>query len=362
MSIFTHVRLKKTPHNFSLNVFSLIFLFIADIFILSILFFGLSQQIEQLTDENEYFPGQYRAMYIEKNWVENDIMQQIGMFVLRKMRTIEDEKTYKHMHPVCQKTRNIFSAISGNTQAVELLKKRERLHKEYNNYDAYQKNTNPQAQDLLTAIGQVDEELKKMPAIQAAIQYIFKQQKIDFVHDIRMHKRFFAVKRTIFGFVFLFPVLIVLFLWNRRAGRKGKNLGIIVSSHLMIVSLIPILFELIRLIMEVIPKFLLKTIYDTLMVLNLISFWYYGVVVLCVLLISGVIWFLQTKVFSHERCIMKSMQKGTCFRCGCKISYQHDYCPNCAYRVLAPCETCGSKTPNDLTYCQHCGNKRSKME
>lgn len=351
------LRLKKASDDFSLNVFSLIFLFVADIFILVILFSALSEQVDQLTDEYEYFPWEYRSIYVDQKWVENNVVKNIATAVLREVRDTSDEKKYKKMHPVCQETEMRFEAMAKDKAIVALFTQRERLSNQYDNYDPYQKRQDSHAQGLLNKMDTLDQELKQMPIMQKMIDYIFDRQQVDFKRDIIRYKRVFALRRTAFGLMFLVPVLVVLFVWNRWAGRHDKNLSIIISSHLIIVSLIPILFELGRLLFEVIPKFLLRRIYDTLMSLNLISFWYYGVIALCVVLIAGIVWFLQTKVFTQKRSVMKSIQKSMCVRCGLKIDYTHEHCPNCSYQVLIPCGKCGAQTPKDLHYCQKCGSK-----
>ena len=76
-----------------INLITFALLVLSDIFIAVLLFYGLSQQIEQFTDEFEYFPYEYRDMLISDDWVENNILEKISDKVLFSIRsTLERDK------------------------------------------------------------------------------------------------------------------------------------------------------------------------------------------------------------------------------------------------------------------------------
>ena len=358
---FKNIDSKSSSKEFDLNSFSFSFLLLADLFIAVIIFYGLSQQIDQLADEYEYFPSKYREIYIHKSWVENNILEKITSSVLSINRQMkEDRKDYKKMHPVCQITEDHFTKLSESTSTLKLFEKRERLRRRYKNYDSFQKTKSPEAAWLLNEIKAIDSELRSQKGVKETISYIFAiqvNQGHKFSKEIKNYRKLFALKRTGLVFIFLLPIALFLIWWNRRSQRREKYLSVIISSHLLLISFLPIGFESIRLIIEVIPKVLLKTIYEALKSLNLISFWYYGVILVSIVLTSYVLWLLHTKVFTQKRYILQRIHNNLCSACSRRVDYSKGYCPYCGNNHLNVCDKCKEKTIKGLDFCQNCGSK-----
>ena len=356
------IKIKTASKDYRLNLFSFVFLLLADCFLAIILFYGLSQQVDQLTNEFEYFPQPYRNIYISQGWVENNYLPNIARSVLNIERSIyKEDKKYKEMHPVCKKTHDSFLTLHASSEILSLFKQRDRLSKKYRNYDSFQKNRNPAAGNLLEQIEALDKKLLKHALVKETIDFINSQQKIDFSQEIRKHQKIYALKRSGLGFLFLLPIIVFLAWWNKRSHQKEKFLSVMISSHFFIVSALPIAFEIIRLVIEVIPKVLLEKIYEALKNLNLISFWYYGVIAISVIVTTWTIWFLQAKVFTQKRYKIKQILRGICVVCAMKIDYRRPFCPHCGHKHLSTCHHCDKDTLKDLPYCQHCGEIRQSL-
>ena len=111
MKFFPRLRFRSDERE--LTAISFAFLLLTDIFVAYILFFGLSQQIAQLSDENDYFPYTYRSMLIEKTWVETTIVADIAEDTLRRARSTWDKPILKKgMHPACRDIETRLRAIS----------------------------------------------------------------------------------------------------------------------------------------------------------------------------------------------------------------------------------------------------------
>ncbi len=354
MKLFKNFKLISRSKSFSLNLFSLFVLFLTDILLATIIFHGLSEQIDQLTNEYEYFPHKYRQALIRSNWVENNIISKISDCVLRAP-IYREEKTHKKRHPVCDEFDAQINALKNDPDIVTLFKKLRRLQKTYQNYDNYQKNKLNLADSTYKEIQSIAEQLRETPLVNGTVQFVFAKQKENYIDDIKAYKRSFAFKRTGYGLLFLVPIIALLCLWNRQANKKEKNLSIIISSHFIIVALLPILFEITRLLLEFLPHVLFKSIYEFLISSKLISLWYYGVIFVIVAAISILIWFLQTKVFTQKRYLRNRIQKSTCTQCGLKASYDNPYCPHCGNKLLRVCRSCSQLTIKEYDYCQHCG-------
>ena len=229
------------------------------------------------------------------------------------------------------------------------------LKKTYKNYDAYQKNKLNLAGSAHNEIQNITTLLQQNITVKETINFVFKNQKENYIDDIKKYKRVFAFKRTGYGLLFLVPLIGILCFWNNRSNKKERNLSIIISSHFIIVALLPILFEMTRLLLEFLPNVLFKNIYDFLISSKLISLWYYIMIALMIVVISLLIWFLQNKVFTQKRYLRNRIQKSKCTQCGLKISYECQFCPNCGNTLLRTCELCNELTIDGYEYCQHCG-------
>ncbi|MBI9098997.1 MAG: hypothetical protein JEY91_11000 [Spirochaetaceae bacterium] len=343
-----------------LNLISFFLLLLSDVFIAVILFFGLSQQINQFTDEYEYFPYEYRNMLIDNEWVENNVIEKISSKLLGVTRsTFETNKQIEKLHSKCGEIEALFSELENDTS---LIKEFSIYDRQLTNYKALNRNekNSPDGLQLLEQIHALSQSLKDSPRVQKLIETIFTNQKNNYAKDIMKFRKLFALKRTVFDLVFLLPVLAAFILWNRNSFSKGKYIQTIISSHYIIVAFLPILFESIRLIIEVIPKLLLKTVYDFLLKLNLITFWYYGVLLISIGFIVFLIWIFQTKIFTKERYRLKQYEKQKCMSCNTKIDYHEKHCPACGFNLYISCPTCKKDTIIYLPFCIHCGNEISK--
>ncbi len=318
-----------------------------------ILFFALSEQISQFTSEDEYFPYTYQSMLIEKTWVENNIVDKITETLLYDVR-YDHTPEADDMHPACRAIQLCFDEMKRNKILMEKFDLLERLNTQYDNY-GYGKNQEIERELQFEKIIALERQIHDNTLVKKAANLIFQSQKADYKDDIIRFNKIFALKRTAFDFIFILPFLLLLVLWNRRALQKENNLSVVISSHLILVALVPLMFEFIRLIIEIIPRVILKTIYDFLIKLNLISFWYYAVLFISIAIIAFIVWLLQTKVFTTKRMQKRRFEKKQCMHCSAAADYQKEFCPVCGGRVLVTCTGCGKLTVNNMDFCNSCG-------
>ena len=351
--------IKLFPKGDDLNIISFVILLFSDIFVCVLLFHGLSQQIGQFTTEYEYFPYEYRNMLIQKNWVESNIHDNITDFVLWDTRLTDEISPQKNvLHPKPQEIEILFKEIENDNVLIKSFESYDRLLKNYNNLREKEKKS-LNGEKLYSQIEDAKEKFNENSKIETLINTIFANQHDNYTDDIIKFRRAFAIKRTLFDFIFLLPVLVLFVYWNRKSFYRERFIQLTISSHYIIIAFLPILFESIRLIIEVIPKILLKNIFNFLLQLNLITFWYYGLLFFAVVIIVLLIWFLQAKVFTKAHHRIKQYEKNKCMACNTKIDYDHKNCPFCGIQLYTQCTNCGENTINHLPFCMNCGAKSS---
>lgn len=353
MKLFPRLRFRSDERE--LTAISFAFLLITDVFVAYILFFGLSQQITQLKDEDEYFPYAYRSMLIDKAWVETTIVADIAEDTLRRARSTWDKPVLdKRMHPACRDIESRLQAISEDPALMARIEAYDRTMENYWGLEDAKRESREGAR-LLAQADDIARELRTQPTIEALIETVYRAQSADYTNTIRNYRKFFAAKRLAFDFLFLLPVVALFILWNRVAQKKGSSLNVVISSHYILVALIPILFEVLRLILEVIPTVFLKALYDLLVGLRLVTLWYYAVLFLSIALIIFILWILQTKIFTREKHDVKRFGKSLCMRCDAKIDYAENFCPACGNPLSTECPACKGRTIRGLPFCVKCG-------
>lgn len=349
--------IKLFSNKSDLNLISFVLLLLSDIFIAVILFFGLSQQIDQFTNEYEYFPSEYRNMLINNDWVENNVIEKISYKLLNSTRSTYDKNTkIDKLHPKCREISELFDRLESDSILMEDFTSYERL---LNNYEAlfFEEKKSQEGLQLQEEIVTLSQSIENKPQVRNLIETIFINQKLEYTNEIQQFRKLFALRRAIFDFLFLLPVLAAFIFWNRKSFNKGKYIQTIISSHTILLAFLPITFESIRLVIEVIPKILLKTVYDFLLKLNLIIFWYYAVLIISIGFIVFLIWIFQTKIFTKEKYRIKQYEKHKCMICNTKIDYNENNCPACGAKINISCPLCKKDTINLLPFCVNCGNE-----
>ena len=160
--------------------------------------------------------------------------------------------------------------------------------------------------------------------------------------------------QLVFQAIFLIPLILMALLVNNFSQRKGYGLIGLISWHLLVIFLIPLILKIFEFLqIGVIFKFLF----------DIISFLFGGLVFLIsyvyILLIPlvgfGMIKFFQTVVFNHRIQAANRIQKSRCIRCARKIRPQDSHCPHCGYYQYVECHNCHELTYKELPYCHHCG-------
>ena len=119
----------------------------------------------------------------------------------------------------------------------------------------------------------------------------------------------YPVKRLGMQMLFLLPLFAIFYVWNNASIRKSRGIQALVSSHLLVVSFIPIFFKIIETVYDIIPKKLLKKLIDLLESLKLVAIWHYFVIALAVAAALFLIYIFQKKLFSREKLIERRIAK-----------------------------------------------------
>jgi RNA polymerase subunit RPABC4/transcription elongation factor Spt4 len=173
--------------------------------------------------------------------------------------------------------------------------------------------------------------------------------------DLERMYSWFPVKRLAMQMIFLLPLFAAFYAWNNASIRRNRGIQTLVSSHLLVVAFIPILFRIMDTVYNIIPKKLLKKIIGLLESLKLVAIWHYLVIAAAIAFALFVIYIFQKKLFSREKMIERRISKGQCQQCGKHLPAGSHACPFCGFIQVKACGNCGRPTHVFAKFCRECG-------
>jgi len=393
-------KIVKLRHNLSslddqpVGKAALSILIFLDLFILISIFDGLADHTRQLVTPSELIPQYCRDIVIEDEWNETNRLSKLAAAVTeaRGSYYVKDkrERTLER-HPVCTPIAQLLLSLEDDDDISEKLKRSLDISKEIEQLDSTLKRINT-AYDtsLLEDIADKNKDRAKVESLRKdfavktgtlnqltdsqrsliaslsqdkRIRELFtlldgftEQDRNDLKQDLRKLNFWYPVKRLGMEMIFLLPLLMIFYFWNRKSLAAGRPFQTLVSSHLLVIVFIPVLFKIVELIYDILPKKIFKQLIDLLESLQLVALWYYLMMAFVILAALALIYLFQKKLFSRERLMMKRISKGECQNCGTRLPENSSICPFCGFEQFRQCSHCGKPTYVFGKFCKECGH------
>ena len=219
---------------------------------------------------------------------------------------------------------------------------------------------------------------KQIKGIKAVSTYKGYEEYVDFVNTNRetFNKEYdsYAFWQPFISFLYLLkftlPLLLLSLLAYRFSTRPERKISVpnklvtLISSHIIIITLLPICIDLLRLIFHIIPKRFFEKIITFLYQYGFIFLGYYFLMFLGIVSIGLVVFLIQRSVSKREK-IRKEMKEKTlyidaynqsrCPNCRNRVEYSKNYCGFCREELNRVCSACNKHTPKHIQYCIECG-------
>ncbi|QLE59005.1 hypothetical protein [Nostoc sp. TCL26-01] len=157
--------------------------------------------------------------------------------------------------------------------------------------------------------------------------------------------------------MFLLPLILIALFVHRFARAKGYGLISLMSWHLLVIFMIPLVLKIFEFLqVGVIFQFLfniISAVFGSL--LFLVSYLY---ILLVPLIGFVIIKFFQKVILNPQVQAVNRVQQSRCFNCAKKIRQNDAFCPHCGYYQYVECQHCHELTYKHLPYCKHCGNSQ----
>lgn len=387
-TIRTHL---TSMDNQPLGKAALVIILFLDLFILTSIFNGLDAHTRQLSSPDEYIPSTCREMVVNRTWNASNRTGNLSQIIVSYTTSYyRQQEKPQQRHPVCAPYMDLLDRIKGDkalTAILEEYTKADRevreLQREIDNlkgsYDTALLETMAEGEKgrtrtdatrdefrtkaaalegLKTRIASLEENINADPTVRQLwerLQGLRAQDRQRLLEDLRTLNFWYPVKKLGMQMIFLLPLFLVFYAWNSASIRKNRGLQTLVSSHLLGVSFIPILFKIMETVYDIIPKKLLKQLMDLLESLKLVAVWHYLIIALAVAAALFLIYLFQKKLFSREKLMERRISKGECQQCGKRLPSGSPACPFCGFVQFKACSRCGKPMHVHGNYCRECG-------
>jgi len=381
-------------NNHPISKATLIIVLFLDLFILVSIFEGLSDHTRQLTSPSEYIPQYCRDIIIDEDWNDDNRLTRTANIVSRyRGSTVYSYNKSPKTHPICTP---IFESLQSIKQDKTLAKDlnsllrlrsqstrvKSELSKVRGAYDtslleqiAKQKTNPNNTTALKKQVSSLTVKLNNLTKTESESSLLLHQNKLimqffgliknsenqnrdELLAALRHLNFWFPVKRLGMEMIFLLPLIIIFYLWHSKSISANRTYQSLVSSHLLVVVFIPVIFKVLELIYELIPKTFLKHVFDILESLNLVAVWHYLMMAISIAGALALIYVMQQKIFSVEKLNQKRIAKGDCQNCGEHLAAEHNACPTCGFIQLKPCVQCNKNTYVLGKFCRECGESQ----
>jgi hypothetical protein len=373
---------------------ALVVIVVLDLFILVSIFDGLARHTSQLTRPDEHIPPLCQGLVIDADWNPTNrlgnLAQIVSAYHASDYMPVEPDAS-KRQHALCAPVVSAYQAIRDDSglkrnleetldlkrETNELRAELERMKGAYDttlletiagqpqadaNTDSIRKalaerttalNERVRKQELLESSLQQDPRVRALFALVANVSAADRKALQD---ELRRLNFWYPAQRLAMEMLFLLPLLGVFYFWNAKSIARSRPFQTLVSSHLLVVVMVPVFLKVVELLYDIIPRKLLKQIIELLESLKLVAIWHYLLIGVAIVAALALIYLFQKKLFSREKLLQRRIAKGLCQDCGLHLPPGSRHCPACGAAQYRMCSQCNEPTHVHGRYCKACGH------
>lgn len=167
---------------------------------------------------------------------------------------------------------------------------------------------------------------------------------------------YYNLKIFLLKLLFVLPFFAVSLRYYLKYKKIDSPYTIIVTSVLY-ASTILLLQIVLMFLYDILPKGWFARIFSFLMSVSILRYVvYYGVTAAVILILGGIVYYLQKKIYDPKRVAMRHLKDSKCPNCSFSLSLSEHFCPNCGRQIKTECSHCGKMRYTNLSHCPCCGN------
>lgn len=385
-------RLTSLDHQ-PLSRAALVVIVFLDLFILISIFDGLADHTAQLAGPDQRVPPLCRRLVIDGEWNPTNRLDRLAQMVSAYQANpyrewARDDR--RQQHPLCAPIVGAYESIRGDAGLARNLQESMRIRRETQDlrtelermkgaYDttlletiagklqegkdtaAIRKamaNKTAALNERVNSQALLDASIEQDPRVRelfARVANVSDAQRTALRDELRRLNFWYPAERLGMEMLFLLPLLAAFYFWNAKSIAAHRPFQNLVSSHLLVVVLIPVFFKIVELLYDIIPRKLLRQIIELLESFKLVAIWHYLLIGAAIVVAMALIYLFQKKLFSREKLLQRRIAKGLCQACGQQLPPDSQHCPACGTAQFRACGRCNALTHVHGRYCKACG-------
>ena len=372
---------------------ALVVIVFLDFFVLGAIFDGLAAHTAQLAGPDARVPPLCRSLVVDAEWnATNRLDRLAGMVSAWQADPYREpgRDARGQQHPLCAPIVAAYDAVRDDAGLARDLQHSQQLRRETQDlraelarmkgaYDTRlletiagqrpdEKDTAAIARTMREKTAELDERVGAQALVDAAIEQdprvraLFERvagvsdaERQALRDELRRLNFWYPAQRLGMEMLFLLPLLAAFYWWNAKSIAASRPFQTLVSSHLLVVVLIPVFFKLAELVYDVIPRRLLRQLIELLESLRLVALWHYLLIALAIAAALALVYLFQKKLFSREKLLQRRIARGLCQACGQRLPPDSAFCPTCGAAQFRACSRCHALTHVHGRYCRACG-------
>ncbi|MFT7860416.1 MAG: zinc ribbon domain-containing protein [Sulfurimonas sp.] len=375
----------------SFSALSIVLIVFLDIFILTAVFKGIYAEKRTVLSVYEKFPYRCNSYFSSPDTIYDK-------YNIRKISLPQSEYKLKEVEPLCKELNTKIELLLNNklyadtTARYKAINKGLRnLSKEIKNIEAryntalFEKTAYVKSNNLIAtkakyeASLELEKSLKEELSALADLEQIAELQRLQtfiknnasaFKESKYKYNRTKAFLEFLNVLKFTLPlILIFYFLYKRSESSESTagKLGVLISSHTILINFIPLFFNTLYLIYHAIPKVFFAKLIAYLHMIGGIFLGYYFLIVVGIVIFAVAILVVQKRYKKKQELLQQknrdlgkkySLARSTCPNCLGSVRIDHDiFCPHCGATLKEPCKACGELRYSFTKYCQKCGKE-----
>jgi ribosomal protein L40E len=372
---------------------ALVVIIFLDLFILISVFDGLADHTAQLAGPNERVPPLCRSLVIDQEWNATNRLDHLARLVVAYQNDPHREAVgadRRQQHPLCAPMVSAYEAVRNDPGLARNLQESSRLRRETQDlraelarmkgaYDTTLLETIAGKQPVDEDVGAIrktmaekravlNERVGREALLDASIEQdprvrelfdrvtnVSEDQRTVLRDELRRLNFWYPAERLGMEMLFLLPLFAAFYFWNAKSIAANRPFQTLVSSHLLVVVLIPVFFKIVELLYDIIPRKLLRQMIELLESLKLVAIWHYLSIGLAIVVALALIYIFQKKLFSREKLLQRRIAKGLCQACGQQLPPDSQHCHACGAAQFRTCSRCNALTHVHGRYCRACG-------
>ena len=386
----------KYVGNEKLSKLSIVFIIVLNIFVFTVINYGLDFQTKIVNNPNASYPYNCREVFRYPSKIHN---YDDYMYTRTNNNLKYNEIRKKEFHTICSQYFEKLEIVQKNIDFNDIIKYKDQKNKELSsvnteldyiqsNYNTilFEKIANQNSeksivkgkleasnikakyQKLKTLKNSILEEIKKKKQWfkshkDVLALYNFVKSNPSVLDEYKKEKKDYYLFTKLIEIMFLVPLLFVFYYLSRKSLLRQKYIPHIIMKNLLVVTLIPFLISTFSLVYSYLPHLFIGKLIDFFYSIKIPFVVYYLLMAIAIV----IIYFVIVKIQKNEKLKRESLKnnklsaqmsfnRGICNSCENKVDYMSmNFCPHCSEKLKVKCEKCEKLTFKALSYCFHCG-------